>query len=190
MIEGDEGEDADAVVLALLLLHLALLGGICWLVGTEFVVDDLIVLVDTALHLGLVAAGEEGQGSGGEKRGGDLGGAAHGLGHQRIRDVGGTIFPLPWSDAAKYSTDAARAGTAICDAEPDRRALALGKPFYTALGHSDYSETMAERMADVTFATPSEFGATYAAEHEWAQRLARQRRRLRGRWSHCGRWSH
>jgi hypothetical protein len=42
-------------------------------IGAELVVDDAILLVDAALHLGLAAAGEDGKCSGGEEWRGDLG---------------------------------------------------------------------------------------------------------------------
>lgn len=41
--------------------------------------------------------------------------------------------------------------------------LALGKPFYTALGHSTMQPTKADLFADQHFATPSDFGSAYAA---------------------------
>jgi hypothetical protein len=53
--------------------------------------------------------------------------------------------------------------------------LALGKPFYTALGHSNYDERLAERLADQSFGTPSEFGTEYGRECKRAQRFATQR---------------
>jgi hypothetical protein len=55
-----------AVGLALLIL----VGGE---VGAVAVVDDYVVLVDAALHLGLAAAGVEGEGGGCEEWSGDLG---------------------------------------------------------------------------------------------------------------------
>lgn len=48
-------------------------------------------------------------------------------------------------------------------AAADRGLLALGKPFYAALGHSDYEPTLADLRADESFGTPAEFGAAYAA---------------------------
>jgi hypothetical protein len=42
-------------------------------IGAELVVDDAILLVDAPLHLGLAAAGEDGECGGGEEWGGDLG---------------------------------------------------------------------------------------------------------------------
>ncbi len=49
----------------------------CWawpgLVGAEAVVDDVVVLVDATLHLGLAAAREEGEGCRSKERCGDLG---------------------------------------------------------------------------------------------------------------------
>jgi hypothetical protein len=52
--------------------------------------------------------------------------------------------------------------------------MALGRPFYTALGHSTSQPTLADRCADESFATPSEFGAAYAGAmraREGAQRV-------------------
>jgi hypothetical protein len=49
------------------------LASLLWLIGAEAIVDDLIVFVDAALHLGLAAAGEDGECGGGEEWGGDLG---------------------------------------------------------------------------------------------------------------------
>jgi hypothetical protein len=43
------------------------------LVVAEAVVDDVVVLVDAALHLGAAAAGEEREGGCGQERRGDLG---------------------------------------------------------------------------------------------------------------------
>jgi hypothetical protein len=43
------------------------------LVLAETVIDDVVVLVDAALHVGFAAAGEEGERGCSEERGGDLG---------------------------------------------------------------------------------------------------------------------
>jgi hypothetical protein len=43
------------------------------LVLAEVIVDDVIVLVDAALHLGPAAASEEGESGCGKERGGDVG---------------------------------------------------------------------------------------------------------------------
>jgi hypothetical protein len=54
------------------------------LVLAEAGVDDVVVLVHAALHLGRAAArGEEAESGCGEKRGGDLGGALHGSNSER-----------------------------------------------------------------------------------------------------------
>src|ERR1700679_570101 len=67
-VHGDEGDVAAVAVGALLLVRLGL---------AEAVVDDVVVLVDTALHVGFAAAGEERQGSRCEEWCSDLGGAFH-----------------------------------------------------------------------------------------------------------------
>jgi hypothetical protein len=63
----EEGEEA-AVTVGTLLLY-----SLLRLIGAEAIVDDLVVLVDAALHLGAAAAGEEGEGCGGQEWSGDLG---------------------------------------------------------------------------------------------------------------------
>jgi hypothetical protein len=65
VVRDQEGEEASVPVGALL-------GG-GGLVGAEAVVDYVVLLVDAALHLGLAAAGEEGECGCGEEWGGDLG---------------------------------------------------------------------------------------------------------------------
>jgi hypothetical protein len=71
---GDEdGEEATVAVGALLLEALLIRRE----VGAEFVVYDVIVLVDAALHLGLAAAGEEGECGCGQEWGGDVRRAFH-----------------------------------------------------------------------------------------------------------------
>jgi hypothetical protein len=55
---GDEDWEEAAVAIGSLLYPL-LIGGE---IGAEAVVDDMVVLVDAALHLGLSAAGEHGEG--------------------------------------------------------------------------------------------------------------------------------
>jgi hypothetical protein len=50
-----------------------LLDSLLRLIGAKAIVDDLVVLVDAALHLGAAAAGEKGEGCGGQEWGGDLG---------------------------------------------------------------------------------------------------------------------
>lgn len=57
--------------------------------------------------------------------------------------------------------------------------LSLGKPFYTALGHSTSQPTLADLYADEQFATPSELGSAYAAAmraREGAQRVLAEKR--------------
>ena len=71
MVERQIGDDADAAVLLLLLG--------AGLVGAEQVIDNLVIFVDATLHLGLMAAGEQGEGGGSEKRCGDLGGVSEDL---------------------------------------------------------------------------------------------------------------
>ena len=61
----DDGDKAAVAIWALL--------GLVWLVFAEAVVDDVVVLVNTALHLGRAAAGEDGEGGCREEWGGDLG---------------------------------------------------------------------------------------------------------------------
>lgn len=68
VVVGDE-EGEEAAVAVGTLLDALLVGEI----GAELVVDDAILLVDAPLHLGLAAAGEDGECGGGEEWGGDLG---------------------------------------------------------------------------------------------------------------------
>ena len=75
--QGNEEVAAGAVLLRLLFLQAALPLGVARLIGAEAVVDDLVVFVDAALGLRALAGGKEGEGGGGEKRGDDVGGAAH-----------------------------------------------------------------------------------------------------------------
>jgi hypothetical protein len=65
-VVGDKEREEAAVSVGALL-------GLVGLVLAEAVVDDFVVLVDAALHLGAAAAGEEREGGGGEEWGGDLG---------------------------------------------------------------------------------------------------------------------
>jgi hypothetical protein len=67
---GEEDGDEAAVTVGALLLDALLVG---WEVGAELVVDDVVLFVDAALHLGFLAAGEEGESGCGEEWGGDLG---------------------------------------------------------------------------------------------------------------------
>ena len=69
----DKEGDKAAVAVGTLLDSL-LIGG---QVGAELVVDDDVMLVDAALHLGLAAAGEHGECGCGKEWCGDLGGALH-----------------------------------------------------------------------------------------------------------------
>ncbi len=59
--------------------------------------------------------------------------------------------------------------------------LSLGKPFYVAVGHADYVERLADRLADQSFSTPSEFGGAYAREQERAQQFAVERAQFTSR---------
>jgi hypothetical protein len=61
------------------------------LIGAEAVVDDLVVFIDAALHLGLAAAGEHGESGCGQERGGDLVGAAHGIGETKENVIAGAV---------------------------------------------------------------------------------------------------
>ena len=70
---GDDDGDEAAVAVGALLLRALLVRE----VGAELVVDDVVLFVDAALHLGLLAAGEDGERGCGEEWGGDLVGAAH-----------------------------------------------------------------------------------------------------------------
>jgi hypothetical protein len=66
IVVGEEEREEAAVAVGALL-------GLVGLVLAEAVVDDVVVLVDAALHLGTAAAGEEGEGGGGQEWRGDLG---------------------------------------------------------------------------------------------------------------------
>jgi len=65
-VEEVGGKEAAVAVGSSLLLGVVL-------VGAEAVVDDVVLFVDAALHLGLLAASEHGECGGGEEWGGDLG---------------------------------------------------------------------------------------------------------------------
>lgn len=65
-----------------------------------------------------------------------------------------------------------------CWNEPElvRGLLEGGRPFYTALGHSDYELTLADLRADESFGTPAEFGGAYATA--WTEESATLATRL------------
>jgi hypothetical protein len=71
VVDGDEWDKATAAHWALLLL--LLIG----LVGAEAIVDHMVLLIDTALHLRLAAAREDGEGCRSEERCSDFGRAFH-----------------------------------------------------------------------------------------------------------------
>ena len=66
---GDDDGDESAVAVGALLLGALLVREI----GAEAVIDYVVLFVDAPLHLGLAAAGEEGECGCGEEWGGDLG---------------------------------------------------------------------------------------------------------------------
>jgi hypothetical protein len=70
VVVGDDDWEETAVAVRSLLLNALLVG---WKVGAEAVVDDLVVLVDAALHLGFLAASEHRECGCGEKWSGDVG---------------------------------------------------------------------------------------------------------------------